>query len=239
MFGLVPEGDPVWNKVGWQCALYAKYRQRLLKEGVPSGILIQSSLGHGYPLTLAPFQTLVNLLDGEMTSAYCPEDPAFLEYLKDAMRQIAQEHPTAIMLDDDFRLMMRPGLACVCDRHMAEFNRINGSNMTREELREYINTHEYHNPVSKALEETQRASLIKTARALREVIDSVDPDIQGVNCTSGDLCESVIFTNPEFAGKGHPTIVRVPNGTYAPVSTKCFSDVMRRRFVEQSLKDTE
>ena len=41
---LVPEGDPVWDKAGKMAKLYAKYRDRLEKDGVDSGILVQASL---------------------------------------------------------------------------------------------------------------------------------------------------------------------------------------------------
>lgn len=50
----VPEGDPVWDKAEDLVALYAQYRRRLDKAGVACGILVQASLGHGYPLTAAP-----------------------------------------------------------------------------------------------------------------------------------------------------------------------------------------
>ena len=48
---LTPEGDPVWDKAEKMCKIYAKYRDALDKEGVPSGILVQASLGHGYEIT--------------------------------------------------------------------------------------------------------------------------------------------------------------------------------------------
>lgn len=228
---LVPEGDPVWDKARTQCKLYARYRDALAPYGVKTGVLIQASLGHGYPLTPSPFQRYLNFTDGSLTYSYCPEDPAFVAHFKDVIRQIAEEHPAAIMLDDDVRLLMRPGRGCCCPLHMAKFNRITNRNMSREELYTYVSSHPDTDPLTQQYVQTQRDSLIQFVTALREVIDSVDPSIQGINCTSGDECDTVIYTNPIFAGKGNPTIVRVPNGTYTPESVRGFSDTMRRAAV--------
>jgi len=131
------------------------------------------------------------------------------------------------MLDDDFRLLVRPGRGCACERHMKLFNEAAGLNFTREQLYEYVTTHPYMDPITLKYLETQTNSLVKAAKAFRAAIDSVDPTIQGINCTSGPETDSVIYTAPEFAGKGNPTIVRVPNGSYAPTTTRHISTCMK------------
>jgi hypothetical protein len=103
--------------------------------------------------------------------------------------------------------------------------------MNRDELYEYIMAHPDDDPLTLSYVDLQRQTLVKAVTRFREAIDSVDPKIQGINCTSGDECDAVIYTNPVFAGKGNPTIVRCPNGTYAPLTTKGFSDTMRRAAV--------
>ncbi len=228
---LVPEGTPVWNKAEKQCKLYARYRDALEPLGVKTGVLIQASLGHDYSLVPAPFQRIVYLTDGEAINAWCPEDKNFVAHFKEVVRRIATERPGAIMLDDDVRLIMRPGRGCVCPLHMAEFKKRTGLDMTREEMYTYFKTHNDDDPITMEYINMQRDSLVKFVTEMREAIDSVDPTIQGINCTSGDECDSVIYTNPIFAGKGNPTIVRVPNGTYAPITVRGFSDTMRRACV--------
>lgn len=225
---LTPEGNPVWDKAGKMCAVYARYRDALQKEGVECGILVQASLGHGYDITPNPFQKYVNLNDGEEAFVCCPEDERFMEHFKGVIRQLAMERPRAIMLDDDFRLMMRPGRGCACPLHMAEFNRRAGTDMTREQLFAHLCSHPKTDRLARIYEETQRDSLVRAATAFRAVIDEIDPTIQGVNCTSGDICESVIYTNKVFAGAGNPTMVRVPNGSYAPITVRGFSSAMCR-----------
>lgn len=222
---LVPEGKPVWDKVGKMCRLYRKFREAL-PENVKTGVLVQASLGHGYGITPNPFTKYVNLTDGKEEFVCCPEDDAFIEHFSGVMKTIAMEHPTAIMLDDDFRLTVRPGRGCACAKHMKLFNEATGLDFTREQLYEYVTTHPYGDPVTLKYLETQRNSLVKAARAFRAAIDSVDPTIQGINCTSGPETDSVIYTAPEFAGKGNPTIVRVPNGSYAPRHTREISACM-------------
>lgn len=223
---LVPEGDPVWDKAGKMAKLYAKYRDRLKKDGVDSGILVQASLGHGYPITKNPFQPVVGLVDGVEYSVVCPEDELFIEHFCGVMRTLAKEKPKAIMLDDDFRLLMRPGRGCACPRHMAIFNKRAGLNLTREELLSHIKTHPKTDRLTRIFAEVQRDSLVKAATAFRAAIDEIDPTIQGINCTSGHICEAVTYTNKIFAGKGNPTIVRIPNGIYAPESIRGFSELM-------------
>jgi len=223
---LVPEGNPVWDKVGKMCALYRKYKEALAPYGVKTGVLVQASLGHGYDITPNPFTKYVNLTDGKEEFVCCPEDDAFVEHFSNVMKTIAMEHPAAIMLDDDFRMTVRPGRGCACERHMKLFNESTGLNFTREQLYEYVTTHPYADPITLKYLETQRNSLVKAAKAFRAAIDSVDPTIQGINCTSGPETDSVIYTAPEFAGKGNPTIVRVPNGSYAPRYTREISTCM-------------
>ncbi len=228
---LVPEGNPVWDKAGNLCEIYARYRDALLAEGVPSGILVQASLGHGYDIAPNPFRRCVQLTDGKEVNVCCPDDEGFLLYFENVLRQLASEKPKAIMLDDDFRLMMRPGKGCACEYHMAEFNRLTGVDMTREELYAHLLTHPKNDKLARVYQQTQRDSLVKAAKRFRAAIDEVDPTIQGINCTSGYICESVQYTNQYFKGKGNPSMVRVPNGIYAPIGVRGFSDTMCRAAV--------
>lgn len=224
---LTPEGDPVWDKASKMAKLYARYRDRLAEDNVDAGILVQACMGHGYAITRNPFQLYVNFNDGEESFVCCPMDEKFLNHFADVLRTLAREKPKAIMLDDDFRLMMRPGRGCACPLHMAEFNRRAGTNMSREELLAHISSHDKSDKLKRIFEDTQRDALVNAAKVFRAAIDEIDPSIQGINCTSGKLCESVMYTNKIFAGKGNPTMVRVPNGCYAPHSVRDFSSGMR------------
>ncbi len=225
---LVPEGDPVWDKVGPMCEKYAKFRDELAKDGVPSGVLIQASLGHGYDINLAPFDRVVKVENGQAKNAYCPLGKDFLAHFKQVVKRIAKERPQAIMLDDDFRIMAGNGGGCACPLHMAEFEKRTGKKWTQADIFEHMKTHPKDDPLTVAFYDMQTDSLVEAAKIFREGIDEVDPKIQGLNCTSGDYCDSVVYTSKAFCGKGNPSVVRVPCGTYAPISVREFSDVICR-----------
>lgn len=223
---LHPEGNPPIDKVNNQCLVYDLFRDKLDSMGIPSGILVQSSLGHGYKLNMEPsFTTVINLASGESMTVQCPEDKRLQEYFRNVFAVLARHKPKAIMVDDDFRLLHWRG-GCACELHMAEFNRRTGLQMTRQELYSHIMSHDDNDLLTQIYLETQSDSLFKMITAMREGIDSVDPTIQGINCTSGQICENVVRNNAVFCGKGNPTIARIPNGIYSPESMHSFSDLM-------------
>ena len=229
MIKLVPEGIPAWDKAEKAAKIFRRFKEALDRDGILVGILVQATLGHRREGHDSPFQKYVSLISGVEEGYHCPMDPAFLEHMKGQMKRIAEEHPRAMMIDDDFRLTARPsGQGCACPRHMAEFNRRAGKSMTREELYSHIMSHPDGDPLTEIFLDVQRDSLVEAARAFREGVDAADPTIQGINCTSADYCESVDYTSKVWAGRGNPTIVRLPNGTYVPESAKTISDTMRR-----------
>lgn len=64
MMTLVPEGNPPVNKAKNMCQRYAKFRDKLSAMGIPSGVLVQASIGHGWVLSeMFPYQRYVNLTD--------------------------------------------------------------------------------------------------------------------------------------------------------------------------------
>jgi hypothetical protein len=220
IFQLHPEGNPVWDKVSYPCALYAKYKKELDKDGIKSGILVQSSLGHDRALTPAPFQRYVGVKTKKLHGNYCPTDENLLKYFSDVFEKLASEHPDYIMLDDDFRLVHQPDNGCCCPNHLKAFNQRTGLNLT---LDNFYDTVSNDPKLEKIYFEMQRDSLVNAARVIRQAVDKVDPSIQGMTCTSGDYCESGYEVNEAFAGKGNLKIARMANGNYAPDTFRFFS----------------
>ena len=135
MMQLVPEGTPPVNKAKMLSEKYVLFRDKLRSMGLKSGILIQCSIGHGYTLNSpSPFKKYVNLNDGKEETVCCPYDDDLCAHFKDAMKTLAQTEPDLLMLDDDFRLIFRGGNGCACPMHMARFNELAGTDLTREEL---------------------------------------------------------------------------------------------------------
>lgn len=227
MMQVAPQGEPLWDLVGPQCEIYRTVQEKLKPYNVPTGVLVQSIMGHGYPLVESRFQRYVNLDNGESPHTYCPSDDGFCDYMRDCMVQIAKCHPVAIMIDDDVRMMLWRSArysgpnACFCPNHRKEFCKKIGKDMTREEVYDYVMSHSPDDPYVRTLYDTQHDALVKLVAAMREGIDSVDPTIQGVNCTTGYICESMHDMARIFAGQGNEPIVRVPNGgIYAPLTNR-------------------
>ncbi len=222
IFVLLPEGNPVWDKVSSLCKIYAKFKKELDKDGIKSGILVQTTLGHDRPINdPAPFQKYVSAISGKEHPVYCPTDENLLEHLASAFEKLALEHPNFIMIDDDFRLVCRPGgNGCCCPNHLREFNKRTGLNYTLDGFYDKVSK---DTKLEKVFFEVQRDSLVNAATKLREAIDKVDPSIIGMNCTSNDYCESAVEVNRAFAGKGNPKIVRMANGNYGPGTSHVFS----------------
>jgi len=226
---LVPEGIPPKNKVDGFCRVYDLFRNRLAQMGLECGILVQASIGHGYPLNeMFPFQRYVGRLDGEEKNKVCPYDEDFRNYFKGVMRILAAHRPKAIMLDDDFRLLFFYGKGCACELHMRRFNELAGTKLSREELNESIRKYGEDSEFARIYLETQRESLVGAAKAMREGIDSMDPTIRGMYCTSGKSCEFAADIAKALAGDGNPSVVRIHNGIYCPVGTKRFTSPLYR-----------
>ena len=120
---LVPEGNPPVDKVGPMCEKYDLFKAKLDAMGVPNGVLVQATIGHGYKLGHEfPFQSYTGLVDGSGKYTVCPYDKGFHEYIYNVMKTIASHKPDCIMVYDDFRLIARPDGGCACPMHMSRFN---------------------------------------------------------------------------------------------------------------------
>jgi hypothetical protein len=176
-----------------------------------------------------PYQPIVQLVDGKSPNSVCPADEGFREYVRGVMATIASHRPAHIMLDDDFRLMFRPGGGCACPLHLSRFERLYGKRMEREELLSLVSGRtEEGERASLAFVETQRDSLVECARTMRDAIDSVDPTIPGSFCCVSSSSEFGAEVAKIFAGKGHPSVLRIHNSRYSALGTKYFTQSFLR-----------
>lgn len=230
MIKLVPEGDPPIRKAEIAVQEYDRFRDTLGAAGATCGILVQCTIGHGYPLNrMFPFQRYVNLTDGEEENIVCPFDEAAREYFREQFAILAAHRPSVIMVDDDFRLLNRMGKGCACALHLARFNERAGTNLDRATLYERLRRRKEDGEcerLARIFEEVQEESLLGAARAMREGIDRVDPALPGVFCGCG--------TDPSgeiahiLAGEGNPAVIRVNNGNYTAPGARNLSQVMYR-----------
>lgn len=234
---LTPEGIPAIDKAALLCETYVKYKKKLDSMGLPSGVLVQASIGHGWKLNQSSeFQKYIALKDGSQLEICCPYDKGFRKYIREAAATIARTAPDHIMFDDDFRLMGdRPTLACACPLHMAEFNRLAGTDMTREEMIEAFKKNDadakrYRDIFVK----TQIDSLVECSKEMRAGIDSVDPTLPGSFCACGDGTEGAYEIASILAGKGNPIVLRLHNGNYCKADPRNFIHAIHRAATEIS-----
>ncbi len=230
-FLLHPQGNPVVDIASELCEQYKKYKAILDKAGVPSGVLINSSIGHGGShRERCEFQPYVNFTDGkENYSAVCPYDEGFRKYLCDAVKKIALCHPHTLMLDDDFRLITRLGKGCACPLHMKKFNEITGLNLTREELFEKVQSgDEEGKKLHQVFLQLNQDPLVELAKLIRKSIDEVDENINCSFCCGGYTAEYDLQIAKELAGKDAPITLRINNGNYSNSGTRYFSSVSFR-----------
>lgn len=227
---LTPEGDPAINKAKMLSDDYREYRKTLSSRGIPSGALIQASIGHGWKLNQpSAFQKYTGLNDGSTPEICCPLDEDFRAYIRAAAKTIASEHPDHIMLDDDFRLMYRPQRGCACPLHMADFNKRAGVNITREELFDTITSgSELGEKYKEIFVASQIDSLIGCAREIRAGIDEADPKIPGSFCAVGASVEGAYEIAKIMAGDGNPVIVRINNGNYNAQDPRDIAQIMTK-----------
>ncbi len=230
MMTLVPEGNPPIDKAGILCEKYDRLSGRLAEMGLQCGILVQASIGHGWVLDhMFPFQRYVNLTDGKEVNVVCPYDEGFRSHFKSVMATVTKHNPASIMVDDDFRLMFREGKGCACPLHMSAFNRLAGTNMTREELLAHTQGDSAEDRrYTELFIQTQRDSLLGAARAYREGVDSVNPKMPVTFCACGSGAEFADEVAHILAGKGNPVIVRLNNGSYTAAGPRWFSIAMHR-----------
>jgi len=227
---LVPEGNPPIDKAGILSEKFDRIRDRLTEDGIKCGILVQASIGHGWVLNqMFPFQRYTNLTDGQEVNVVCPYDEGFRQHFKSVMATVTKHRPASIMVDDDFRLMFREGKGCACPLHMAAFNKLAGTNMTREELYAHTQgTSEEDIRYTNLFIETQRDSLLGAAKAYREGVDSVDPTMPVSFCACGSGAEFADEIAHILAGEGNPVVVRLNNGNYTAAGPRWLSTVMHR-----------
>lgn len=225
---LVPEGKPLINKAEIFGESFKVVQNRLKGMGLECGILVQCTIGHGYPLNEDSNLThYVNVTDGKRQYVICPYDVDFQNYIREQFTTLAALQPKVIMVDDDYRLMYRGGRGCACDLHMRAYHKLAKNNLTREQLYGLLETDEETQEKQFFLE-TQREALLQGARAMREGIDAVDETLPGSFCCVGPTTEFASEIAGILAGKGNPKVVRINNGNYTPAGARWFSDIAFR-----------
>ncbi|MBO4344202.1 MAG: hypothetical protein J5833_00505 [Victivallales bacterium] len=209
MFTMVPEGNPPYDKAGELSRRFKAFQEKLKGSGMPVGILMQATMGHGWlPSEVTPYQKIVRI-DGSSQYTFCPDSKEFREYVADAVRKCASAAPDFMMLDDDTRFITGRN-ACFCPLHTARYNNMYGTSYSSEELRRLAKEDK---DVAAKFDAMLLKSMEEYMWIIRKAIDSVNPDITCNFCQClHDYQHAPTFTRI-LAGKGKP-VLRINHGLY-------------------------
>ena len=211
---LHPEGDPPLDKAAAFVPLVARMKARLAGSGLRVGVLVQSTMGHGYvPDSPAPFQTL-RLRDGRAPAVFCPLDDAFRAHIRAQIAAlVAGCDPDFLLLDDDTRLGSGYG-GCLCPLHRAALaRRLGAPEMSFEELAAALAA-PADPALQRAFDETQTASMEAFFRDVRAAIDAAKPGLPAILCRCGYEMPLTPRFSAILAAPGQRRCVRLNNGRY-------------------------
>ena len=225
IMSLVPEGEPPVPKAEILGERFLLFREAFRKTGTPCGILLQSTIGHGWtPNSPARFGRVVRE-DGESPYQFCPLDPDFQRYVEESVRHLAALRPDFFMVDDDFRLLTgRDG--CFCERHIAEFNRRRGGGPAeRAELVALLRRDE---AAARCYDELLEESLVSLAGKIRKAIDATDPAIPCSFCCCSEDVRHAPAVARALAAPGQEIVIRINNARYLTDSPRATAPWLRK-----------
>lgn len=169
-----------------QLVLLKKHRAFFEANGLEVGVWM-SSLGHGGGLIqddneglarASLYQKMVGLSGETCEDSFCPASEPYATDFSTWIARVAGTGVKMIMLDDDYRLSLRPnGHACCCDMHLAEYCRRVGEELTRDQISDLV----YKGGPSKyrdAWMDMQKDMLTGLGRRIRAEVDKVDPTVR-------------------------------------------------------------
>ena len=183
--------------------------------GIKTGVWIVPSLN------LIPFRKYTTQLPfkGEsLSNRCCPMDD---NYCRDAgyYAALIVKHTgtKTLVLEDDFR-MQWPNVPtnCFCEHHMKFYSEYIGKPVTREEMAE--NLFGAPNIYREAWVKGSQAGLVKLAKAIREAVDAVDPEVEICFSTGPSNCGAdgtdVFELIDILKGKHKTATARLSGGPY-------------------------
>ena len=211
---LHPEGFPAIRKAEILLDSYRKLRRALEGSGIRLGVLMQSTLGHWPRVDKdeEPWMRSVTL-EGK-TKRFCPIDPGCRTYVHDVARMLAREKPCFILLDDDIHASGTFGVECFCERHVALFNRENGTAHTAETLRAAVKACKPGDAVCVAFQKLQRAFVNDLVDTVRAAVDEVSPVIPAGACMPYREHRFAGITARRVAADGQEPVLRIDNSLY-------------------------
>ncbi len=168
--------------VARQCEALKPRMAQLRAMGIRAGVNVWPTFGENArnndisALPPMPYPCMVDRHGVPAKGLACPSSPAFLEYIRQKFKLIAESSPSFIWVDDDCRMMdLNADFPCFCPECVAGFE--GGRFSSREELVAALNT-----PENEALRRAwcgYEAGRLETfCKTVRAAVDEVDPAIE-------------------------------------------------------------
>ena len=200
-------GHPTLAEIEPWMQFIARAKARLAEIGVTTSINPWATLLHAdRGRMLKPGQAFERMVDptGRQAGAVaCPLCPAWLDYIAETYRRYAQVQPSALWVEDDFRLHNHAPLAwggCFCERHMVEFSRLAGRRVERDEfVRAALRPGAPH-PYRSLWLQAARDAMVAAATRIGDAVHSVSPKTRvglmssdpAVHCAEGRSWEGIL-----------------------------------------------
>jgi len=233
IFNLVPEGNPPIDKFEVLGKRFKKVQDEIGGRA-KFGVLLQSTLGHGYVLKNPNALEHMVCISTKKDVIYrcCPLGEKVGEYMADICRKAAMLKPTHIMVDDDFRMYTNADKAgCLCPAHLAKISEKLGRKIDLNEAHARVmGTSDEDKRIAKIIDEVIIDSICALAQKMRDAIDEIDPTIRGSVCVCNADIRYADRLGRIFAGKGYEPIIRINNARYASmaVSPRNFATTMTK-----------
>ena len=164
-----------------------RHREFFEANGVEVGVWL-SSLGHGGALSHEDGRSLekadryvrqVSLGGGVSEDSFCPLCEPFAGDYSAWIGRIAGTGARMIMIDDDYRLSLHGpgGPGCCCERHMREYSRRVGRDVSRSEIEGLV----FSGGPTRCRDawlDMGREALLGLAARIRAEVDRVNPDVR-------------------------------------------------------------
>ncbi len=210
IMSLCPEGNPPEDKAAVLAERYRNFVAAFHGDRSKIGVLIQSSIGHGWlpgePCNFERIHTSAGVTPYQM----CPLGKDFLKYLDNQISTIARLKPAFFMVDDDFRLITgRNG--CWCPLHLAEMAKRTNRTWTAETLYQAMDSDP---DLLRIFDQVQKDSLLAAADVIRSAFERYAPGIPGqLSACSIDIHHADEIVERLSNGKD-TNVVRINNARY-------------------------
>ena len=221
---LNPEGFPAMKKAEYLIDSYRKLRTALKGSGVRLGVLMQATLGHWPRVDKDEEPWMRSITIEGKTKRFCPLDPGYAAYIREVVTLLAKEEPCFLLIDDDVHASGSFGVECFCERHVARFNRENGTTYTPDALRAAVAASKPGDGLCTAFEKMQRDFVNDVVDIVRGALDAVDAKIPGGACMPYREHRYAAGTARRMAAKGQPAVLRIDNSLYGHRTLTTFAD---------------